>query len=247
MGALFLPLAAALAPTPAITVVARRGAPYAEAPVPDAVLARMRGGVRLPNGLDLSLGIDIQTRVDGQLALHTVYASDGAHPGIRVYTDGEKPVSVAPTTATITSGPMQGIPTLVVDRSPTGTTIVPASASAATTVNLVNGDPSTWLSGEGQTEIPVTPNGPSVAAAPGDVGLVVDKGNATVTLKTPTLEVEQLVGQATGVVVANTADNRAIDTVSSVNVDLQGLSPALLASTFAAQRAALESALMTSR
>ena len=220
-----------LVPSSAIVVNAQASAPLAMQPVSNVELAMMRGGLRLPNGLDLSLGFDIQTRIDGQLALHTVYASDGANPGIRVYTDGEKPVPLAPTTATIVAGTVQGIPTLIVDRSPSGTTILPARAVGATTVNLVNGDPSTWLSGVGQVEIPVAPNGPAVAAAPGDVRLTTGSAGAIVTLSTPTLELQQLVGQATGVVVANTADNRVINTVSSVNVDLRGLSSSLIAST----------------
>jgi hypothetical protein len=42
------------------------------------------------------------------------------------------------------------------------------------------------------------------------------------------------------VVLANSGSDRTIDTVSSVNVDLQGVSPALLSGLFAAQRAALD-------
>ena len=212
--------------------------------VPDAELARMRGGLQLPNGLDVSIGIDIQTRVNGLLALHTVYANQGPATGVRVFADGPGPVPLAPATQSVSAAATAGTPTLIVDRSPTGTTIIPSTATPATTVNLVNGDPSTWLSGEGQTQIPVQPNGPAVATPNGNVSLASTSTGTVVSLQTPTLLVQQLVGQATGVVVANTANNQAIDTVSSVNVDLQGLSPELLSSTFAAQRAALERTVM---
>jgi hypothetical protein len=235
-------IAASPSLAPSILVVGQRTS-FAKRSVPDEQLASMRGGIRLPNGLTLALGIDIQTRIDGVLALHTVYASDGANPGIRVYTDGTKPVSLAPTNASITSGAVPGIPLLVVDRSPSGTTIVPTGAANATTVNLVTGDPSTWLSGDGQSQIPVVANGGVVAAPPGNVSLATGPLGAVVTLSTPTVEVRQLIGQATGVVVLNTGNDRVIDTVSSVNVDLRGFSAPLLAGTFIAQRAALDALL----
>ncbi len=223
-----------------IVVTTSRVVPLPGPKVADALLARMRGGLRLPNGLDLALGIDIQTRIDGALALHTVYASEGTNPGVRVFTDGEKPVSVAPANATIKSEAVPGIPLLIVDRSPTGTTVQPTSATSAATVNLVHGDPSTWLSGEGQVEIPVVANAGPVTAAPGAVSLTTNPAGAVVTLNTPTVEVRQLIGQATGVVVLNTGNDRVIDTISSVNVDLRGFSAPLLASTFVAQRAAID-------
>jgi len=69
--------------------------------VPDATLARMRGGVLLPNGITLTLGIDIQTRVDGTLVLHSIYNSDGPDAGIRVFTDGKDSPRAAPGTITV--------------------------------------------------------------------------------------------------------------------------------------------------
>jgi hypothetical protein len=203
-------------------------------------LAIMRGGLRLPNGLDVSLGIDIQTRVNGLLALHTVYASEGPAAGVRVFVDGAKPVPLAPATQTISASAVPSMPVLVVDRSPAGTTLASTTATPAATVNLVNGDPSIWLSGEGQVQLPVVAEGPAVATEQGDVRLATDDRGAVVTLQAPSLFVQQLVGQATGVVLANSGSDRTIDTVSSVNVDLQGVSPALLSGLFAAQRAALD-------
>jgi hypothetical protein len=228
---------------PAIIVTAPRRQLFAAPRVVDAELAHMRGGLRLPNGLDISLGIDIQTWIDGRLALHTVYASEGPASGVRIFTDGVQPVKTVPAAATIRSDGVPGIPLLVVDRSPTGTTILPTNATAATTVNLVNGAPSIWLSGEGQEEIFATPNGPAVAAPPGEVSLIADPCGTIVTLRTPGLEIRQLIGQATGVVIANSSNDRVIDTISSVNVDLKGVSPKLLSGVFAAQRAALDALL----
>lgn len=228
------------AAAPAAIVVTAPVRPYAAPPVPARELARMRGGLLLPNGLDVTLGIDIQTRIDGVLALRTVYASAGSQPGVRVFTDGTDPVPSAPTNATVTTGGQTSAPVLVVDRSPTGTTIVPSTTEQPTTVNLVTGDQATWLSGAGQTQLAVTPGGPAVATPNGAVTLEASPAGAVVTLRSDTLELRQLIGQATGVVVANSADGRVIDTTSAVNVDVRGLSPALTSSIFMAQRAALE-------
>lgn len=230
-----------LATSPEIVVTAPRlDPPFAVHRVGEGELAAMRGRLLLPNGLDVAIGIDIQTRVDGILVLHTIYASEGANPGVRVFTDGAGAATTAPATVRLASPSTTGTPVVIVDRSPTGTTILPTAATAAATVNLVNGDPSTWLTSAGQTEVPVTANGPAVDAQPGAISLRSDAGGAVVMLTTPDLQIRQLIGQATGVVVANTGSDRTIDTVSSVNVDLNGISPATFAAVFAAQRAVFD-------
>ncbi|RYF05639.1 MAG: hypothetical protein EOO77_28175, partial [Oxalobacteraceae bacterium] len=109
------------------------------APVPDRELATMRGGVLLPNGLNVAVGIDIQTRIDGVLALHTIYTSEQPNPGIRVYTDGTNSPATAPTTTTVTTGTSGMVPTVLVGRSPTGTTITTSTLNAPMTVNVVSG------------------------------------------------------------------------------------------------------------
>jgi len=206
---------------------------------PDRALARMRGGLRLPNGLNVAIGIDIQTWVDGSLALHTIYSSEGANAGVRVYTDGTDAPTTAPGTVTV-SMPAANGGAVVVDRSPTGTTITAPTWTVPVNLNLVQGAPSIWLDAEGQKQVPVTPNGPAVQSDSGKIKLTTDDRGATVTLDAPMLEVQHLVGQATGIVVANTANDRAIDTVSSLNVDLQGVSPALMSGMFIANRIAAD-------
>ena len=91
--------------------------------VPDSDLADMRGGILLPNGLTIAIGIDIQTRIDGVLALHTIYSSETPTNGVRVYTDGTDSPSIAPGSTTVTTGG-GGTTSIDVSRSPTGTTVV---------------------------------------------------------------------------------------------------------------------------
>ena len=232
--------------TPARDVIIvghREQRPFPGKHLSDEALARMRGGVNLPNGLDVAIGIDIQTRIDGVLVLHTVYNSDGPELGIRVFTDGTDAAPIAPATTTVTTPAHGSAPAVTIDRSPGGTVIVPGQSIPSATVNLVNGGPATWLNGKGQTPVPVVANGPTVVAAPGNVRLQIDPAGAVVILDGPNLEVRQMIGRATGAVVANTGSDRSIATISSINVDLQGLAPQLLAGVFAAQRVAIEAML----
>lgn len=220
--------AASLPPGEAILVIARR--PHAfGAQVPNEVLETLRGGVQLPNGMNISIGIDIQTRVDGLLVLHTLYATDGPDAGIRVFTDGAAP-SPAPTGAIVvrTEG-SEGAAEVTVSRAPTGTTIDISTPSAPAKVNIVSGLPSTWEMAAGQTQVPVTENGPAVVTPAGAIRLATDERGGVVTLDAPALQLRHIVGEAAGIIVANAGNDRTIDTISSVNLDLQGFSPALMA------------------
>ena len=209
--------------------------------IPDHELATMRGGVLLPNGLTIAIGIDIQTRIDGVLALHTVYTSETPANGVRVFTDGTDSPRIAPGSATVVTG--GGTTTNIdVSRSPTGTTVVAGTNGQPTTVNIVSGPTSTWLSGAGQTSVPVVANGPAVSASSGLISLTENDRGARVTLSTPMLEVQHLVGQATGAVISNTGNDRSIDTISSINVNLVGVPAALLGNALMVNRIAVEAA-----
>jgi hypothetical protein len=210
------------------------------APVPDRELATMRGGVLLPNGLNVAIGIDIQTRIDGVLALHTIFSSE-APGGIRVYTDGTTSPSQAPGTVAVSAGDPSW-PTVVVSRTSAGTSVSAPTDSSSPAVNVLAGPASGWLDASGQTAVPVTANGPAVAAAPGTIRLVSDDRGSQVTLVTPTTEVRHLVGQATGAVIANTANDTSIDTVSTINVNLLGVPATMLGGILMVNRIAAEAA-----
>ncbi|WP_137897458.1 hypothetical protein [Sphingomonas sp. 2SG] len=209
--------------------------------VPDAELATMRGGLLLPNGLNVAIGIDIQTRIDGVLALHTIYSSEGPNAGVRVYTDGTTSPSAAPGTVTVATGDPDW-PTVSVSRTPTGTTVTAPASDTPASVNIVAGPATGWLDAAGQTLVPVTANGPAVAASSGSVRLTSDDRGTQVALVTPATEIRHLVGQATGAVIANTGNDRAIDTVSTINVNLVGLPVALMNGVLLVNRIAADAA-----
>jgi hypothetical protein len=225
--------AAAAAAVPAPIVVNAPRTLFDSPRVPDRELARMRGGFNLPNGFDVSFAIDLQTRINGVLAVQTSYHSDGPDAGLHVYgPDGAPAGSPA---GTPVSQPGSNV---VVAQGSTGTTIVaaPQSSSPAVTVNTASnaGAASTG------TPLPVTANGPAVQTPTGSYTLTQsDRGNV-VTYDAAGIQVQQLIGQATGVAVANTANNRSIDTSTTVNVDLSNVPVAQIAGSFIAARAALD-------
>lgn len=211
-----------------ILVIARRPHVFG-AQVPNEVLAGMRGGVQLPNGLNIAIGIDIQTRVDGVLALHTIYSTDGPEAGVRVFTGGPAPSSVPAGEMSVDTPGSDATPEVTVSRAPTGTTIDISTPSAPARVNIVSGQSGTWGTVAGQAQVPVTENGPPAETPTGNIRLATDERGAVVTLDAPMLQVRHVLGEAAGIVVANTGNDRTIDTISSVNLDLQGLSPELMA------------------
>lgn len=213
--------------------------PGAPVRVPDRELATMRGGLMLPNGLNVAIGIDIQTRIDGVLALHTIFSSEAA--GLRVFTDGTTSPSEAPGTVTVATGDPNW-PTVSVSRTPTGTVVTAPAAGAPAAVNIVSGPTAGWLDAAGETPVSVTANGPAVAAGPGAIRLTSDDRGSQVQLVTPTTEIRHLVGQATGAVISNTANDRVIDTVSTVNVNLVGLPAGLMNGVLMVNRIATEAA-----
>jgi hypothetical protein len=224
-------VAAGSSPLPApdpILVVARRPHVFG-AQVPNEILAGMRGGVQLPNGLNIAIGIDIQTRVDGVLALHTLYSTDGPDAGVRVFTGGPAASSAPAGEMSVDTPGSDAAPEVTVSRAPTGTTIDISTPSAPARVNILSGQSSTWGTAAGETQVPVSENGPPAETPVGNIRLAADERGAVVTLDAPMLQIRHVLGEAAGIVVANSGNDRTIDTVSSVNLDLRGLSPELMA------------------
>jgi hypothetical protein len=232
-------IALLFAATLAAAPLPRGDDPPVATPVPDRELATMRGGLMLPNGLNVAIGIDIQTRIDGVLALHTIFSSESA--GVRVFTDGTTSPGEAPGTVTVATGDPDW-PTVSVSRTPTGTVVTAPATGVPGAVNIVTGPTTGWLDAAGQTPVPVTANGPAVVAGPGSIRLTSDHRGSQVLLVTPATEIHHLVGQATGAVVSNTANDRVIDTVSTVNVDLVGLPAGLTNGVLMVNRIATEAA-----
>ena len=153
MPPLLLPLAIALLAS------ATTAAPFAGArAITDDRLEEVRGGFLLPNGMDIDLGITIDTLINGRLALSTALAvDDAAHFQVSTGAGG----------------------------------------------------------------LTVQPNGAPVQTPWGAVQLAQSDRQSTVSLTGDRIALNQMIGAATGALVANTGSDRVIDTMVTIDLDIR--------------------------
>ncbi|WP_340317572.1 hypothetical protein [Rhizorhabdus argentea] len=164
--------------------------------IADDALDRVRGGFVLPNGMDVSLGIGIETRLNGVLALRTELTT--GDDGIPIVFSGTGGTPAAPAAGGGT------------------TTTIPGVA----VVHVVEGTASPAEATAGRPGLELTPNGPALSTPSGSVQLIKDDMGSTVVLHDDSLELRHMIGSFTGAVVANTANDRTINTVVTVDIDL---------------------------
>lgn len=194
-----------------------------EQPLPDAVLAEQRGGFRLPSGLDIDLAVRTQTAVDGKVVLATVFtlAEGGSRFTAYVPRPGET-VSAAPTAKAGANAGSVALPQIAFDGR-NGISVIPGQA--ASNVAVGGGSGAGTLS-DGLVE--VSPG----EVAGGTLGAVTDGTLRKIQLDAADLSIAHLAGRAFGSVIANSASDRAIDTTTSVGIDLRNAGPDNLGSTF---------------
>lgn len=141
--------------------------------VPDRTLATMRGGMALPGGLQVQMGVTTDTRINGEVVLRTVLTAN------------------------------QGPATLAVQAG-----------------NGSGGVSDLDLAGEQEV------SGPN-----GTVRLTRSPGSTKVQLKGEGVDVSHLLGRNIGSVVANEADGRSIDVVTTVDLNISNADPALIGSS----------------
>lgn len=194
-------------------------------PLPDAVLAEHRGGIRLPNGIDLALTVQTQTAVNGAIVLRTEFRLDQGAPQVTVLTPRSGDTVAAPAGAG-QSGAMTGtLPTLQFDRFGAVTVLRGAAGPAAA------------ITAGGTSGLP---DAPGLQASDGSVPLTTDNGlvttalqgaNRTVNLQSLDYSVTHLVGGAFGSAVVNMGNDRTIATDTTLSIDLRNAGPDVLGST----------------
>lgn len=195
--------------------------------IPDPVLATQRGGVRLPNGIDLALTVQTQTAVDGAVVLQTVFSVDRGPATLTIYappvgarvaerTSTESWVAPAPMTPVVSYDPRTG---MTVTQGYTGMPIAVGSGPASGVGKVAEGleaiDPRT---------MPQTAGGTVTSQSDGLL--------RTVTLAGADFNVAHLAGAAFGSAVANSGSDRTIDTITGISLDLRNAGPDVLGSTF---------------
>lgn len=203
---------------------------FDSAPVSDAELAGNYGKFIAPGGIDLAMSVQSDTAVDGQLVLRSVFTVDQGPARIQVYAPA--PGTQGPSyQGNATVGQAQsgaGNPGLsvTVDRMGANTSVQPTfgAGSQAPNVAVTTGGQSvaaTAAGNDGLVPVIATAGGGAVPTGAGAVSISSTSTGTRITLDALGLSISHLVGGATGTVVANTGNNRTIDTVTSMSIDVR--------------------------
>ncbi len=212
--------------------------PFGKTPVSDGMLSSMRGGFELPNGMMISVGVQIETYVDNSLALRTVLnVTDRAKAALEIVVPSASKLGLSnpqvaaalPASAPVVTNPVAvADPTSIVQATPVVSAIAVAPAAAdpapaAPAVQIAAAAPIVSVaSSAGDAQMPgvIAPADVQIHSDLGVVTVEQTSSGAAVLLKGPDLQIEHMTGNATGVLIANTLDNRVIDTVATVNISL---------------------------
>lgn len=197
------------------------GAPLAAASIPDTELAEQRGGFTLPNGVDVALTVQTQTAINGNVVLRTVFRADQGPATLAVYAPkpGEQVAAQAGT-----AGGATAMPVVTYD-SRTGIQVASGAGRPAVSIATQG------MAGE------ALPTG--LARIDAATGTVTDNGVVTQTtrgalqtaeLTAGDLSIAHLAGSAFGSAIANSGSDRAIDTQTTIGLDLRNAGPQLLGS-----------------
>ena len=176
---------------------------FGEMPVEEETLSGMRGGFALPGGLEVSVAVQTDTRVNGLLMLRSVFVVDKTAPTLAVY------------------GRTDGL---------TGSASNPTGGGNTTSVTIANGPVTLGGATDGLIQLDVV-NGATASASGGSVRIEKAGVGDAVTLSQPTLDVSHLTGQAYGSIVANRGNDISVDTVTNINIDLKNTMPSNIGTT----------------
>lgn len=211
-----------------VAAAAPDDAPAFAAPaVSDDDLSAATGKFTLPNGVDLALAVTSDTVIDGQLVLRTVFTIDNSAQ-LTVLGRESTTAGSGYDMGSGPSAPPTGI-SVSLDRQSGIQTITPTySVQQSGTVSVgSSGQNSDAL---GLTQLPVTRGGPAVTTVDGTVSVQPLANGSLVSLSGDRFSVANLVGQSVATAILNSANDRTLDTVTNVTIDLRNVQPYLLGS-----------------
>lgn len=189
--------------------------PYGNiAAISDEQLAEQHGKFILPTGLEVNFSVQLDSFVDGQLALRTILTPETPQgPVVNVYAlTHEDSVTLNGSAAASANGvprPATGMPT------------------SSLTVTMNGRAPA----GEATKPLPVISASAPTVTVFGTVTIAPAANGTLVRLDDAGLQIRHLVGEATANAVANNVNGRAIDTLTTVSLDLQNATPLNLGSS----------------
>ena len=195
--------------------------PLASIPVPDTELATQRGGFMLPNGIDVALTVQTQTSINGVIVLRSVFRADQGPATLTVF--APKQGETVASGGNPNGGSATNVPTVTYD-SRSGLTVTPAQGGPSvviTTRNAADAVPT------GLTQIA---NGTQATTDSGVVSQMIKGGLQSAELRAADLSITHLAGTVFGSAIINSGSDRAIDTTTTVGLDLRNAGATILAS-----------------
>lgn len=194
-------------------------------PVADETLAESRGKFLLPNGVEVAMAVQTDTSVDGQLLLRSVFTIDQGAPTLAVYAPEASGSAAGPTGNQSQTEARPSDVWVSFDRE-SGVSLVERNfRNSASGVTVSAGaQEQIGQSPDGSAALPLAP-GARINTPNGAVSLDQLNNGYKVSLSKPDLEVSHVFGQALGSVILNTANDRAIDTATTINLDLMNATP----------------------
>lgn len=198
----------------------------------DRELAAEFGKFLAPDGTEIALSIQMDTRVDGQLVLRSILTPDAAAPDrLQLFAQPNESAESDPSGWSVEpdSNPMEGAVEFTFARG-AGLTMVSDAADPMPQIQVaVNGATERPDSSDLQRLNVDAAGNASTPAGP--VNVVQNSQGAIVTLAADALLVKHVLGSTVANVAANTADNRIVESATTVNLSLANAAPLLVGSS----------------
>jgi len=196
-----------------------------ERPVSDSELSACTGKLLLDNGISIVMSVVSDIEINGQLVLRTNYNVDQGPPTLAVYGSVGGAVS---------SGSLNSVRPAAGSGSPTNASIRNAASQPVTDyVGPTASAMADARDASALSELPIVSGGPGVVTANGAVSVKTVNAGTMVIYQGNALTVSQLLGQTLGIAISNSGNNRAIDTSSSVSIQISNVNPLALGSATA--------------
>lgn len=199
--------------------------PFPVGRVEDSVLAEQRGGIRLPNGIDVNLSIDTVTAINGRIVLQTVTRITEGSPVVTAYVPvDDTHAPLAQQDKSVAEAKRDPPPRVIYDRQyglsvTANMPVVPVRVTAGEAGDVPQESGLRAIDLTGST---TTPNG--IVQARDDAGV------GGVELQGTDIRILHLTHSAIGSAIANTGSGRSIDTYTTVSIDLRNAGPEVLGS-----------------
>ncbi|MEH3158294.1 MAG: hypothetical protein PGN08_04775 [Sphingomonas taxi] len=191
------------------------------APLADTELATLTGKFILPGGGSLALSVTSDTLLNGTPVLRTVLTVDQAST-LQVYArDGSVAVPAGSPEGSTHAGASANAPTLTSGVSVLFDRRAGAQITMPTVSTIRTGASGPSEAQAGLVPIAIVAGGAAVQTPDGLVSLTTLPNGSQVTLAGDQIGIAHLVGQSVATAVLNTGNDRTIDTVTTIGIDLR--------------------------